>query len=156
LVFLRIPEAKLGTIKAHKVFYDLASDGKVDLTRNRIVVDMILGAPYGLGEFTPRHAEIAITGLFVAGIPAYQDREKLDYLDCQLLPLAPDNLKNFGGVSGGGLWEISFYGLPSGEMERIYRLNGLAFYQLPTRESEPRAIRCHGPKSIQAAIAMLK
>ena len=154
LVLLRIPPEYLGTIKAYKIFYDLLRDGKVDFTRDHAIVDMIIGAPYALGQFTPHHAEIAIAGLFTKGNLRYHEHGGFDYLDCQLLPLEPDNFKDFGGISGGGLWEISFYSSPSG-MERIYRLNGVAFYQLHTGDAEPRSIRCHGPKSIQAALVGL-
>jgi hypothetical protein len=63
---------------------------------------------------------------------------------------------NFGGVSGGGVWEVYLYHSPeTGELTWSNSLHGVAFYQLPI-VAEHRPIRCHGPESIKTVIREIR
>lgn len=72
-----------------------------------------------------------------------------DYCDYQVnYDNSPDIAGTFGGVSGGGLWQIP---LRKGSDQIIepkeYILSGVVFYQA-LRTSVYRTIKCHGPKRI--------
>lgn len=56
--------------------------------------------------------------------------------------------KNFGGISGGGLWQILLKDSSVDKFEpTCYILSGLAFYQSELKANK-RLIRCHGRQSI--------
>lgn len=58
---------------------------------------------------------------------------------------APDD---FGGTSGGGLWQVLGNLKPCGLLEaREYVLSGVAFYQEPI-QADRSAVRCHGRRSV--------
>lgn len=56
--------------------------------------------------------------------------------------------KSFGGMSGGGLWQVPLKRGADGEIEhRIPILSGIVFYQEPTTETYC-GVKCHGRQSI--------
>jgi hypothetical protein len=60
--------------------------------------------------------------------------------------------RNFGGVSGAGLWDVRIYeSARTGRVETLNKLEGVAFYRLPIKDNH-RTIRCHGQRSIAVAI----
>ncbi len=147
LALLRIPEAIVGTIKAHRVFEDLTTPGKM-LDAPTVEFWAVMGTPKELGTFTPNHAEVQIAAFF--GNPKYQRRGEHDYYDLEVNTASPGTPKGFQGVSGGGLWRILAY--ISGETKKVDwvpRLKGVAFFELPGI-GDNVIIRCHGPKSLTA------
>ena len=79
----------------------------------------------------------------------------LELLDAVLTLAAIVVPRDFGGVSGGGVWQVYLYWAPStGEIDWKMSLHGLAFFQLPII-AERRTIRCHGPESIRAALRLI-
>jgi len=77
------------------------------------------------------------------------DRDGYDYLDVGAKLDLPGTPSTFGGVSGGGLWEIGLVmksGTISWDGKRYFR--GVAFWESPLTDGRRRVIRCHGPRSI--------
>ncbi len=85
-----------------------------------------------------------------------QDRDGLDYLDFEMDLRFRGLPRNFGGVSGGGLWRVLLYCSPeTDEIDWKMSLHGVAYYQLPIVDKH-RDIRCHGPVSIHRVIGTTK
>jgi hypothetical protein len=63
--------------------------------------------------------------------------------------------QNFGGVSGGGLWELFVYwSAATGEIAWAKDIEGVAFHQSDLANRH-RVIRCHGPQSTGTAARLL-
>jgi hypothetical protein len=61
---------------------------------------------------------------------------------------SPDIPQSFGGVSGGGLWQIPLIKSLEGNIEpKEYILSGVVFYETG-REGLYQSVRCHGRTSI--------
>lgn len=151
LIFLRIPEEHLGTIKAYQSFYDPEVDGKKSLNVNHVEMWVLMGAPAAFGKFTRIHADIEINGLFANIGPGCYNRGDFDYYDLEMNLSAPGVPASFGGVSGGGLWRVMAHcSCSGGNIDWLRILEGVAFYQSPIVGGR-RIVRCHGPKSIIAA-----
>lgn len=55
---------------------------------------------------------------------------------------------NFGGMSGGGLWQLQIAQSQDGALSsKQPKLSGLIFYQLPTSDTQC-GLRCHGRRSV--------
>ncbi len=153
LALLRIPAERVGSISAYKSFWNVSKpDRKIDL--RTLWVQVLMGTPAALGKLTETHADLQITGMFL-GPETVHEREGLDYLDYEMdltFPLP----RTFGGVSGGGVWNVDLYYSPeTKKIEWIMSLHGVAFYELAI-VNERRPIRCHGPQSIKAVIQTVK
>jgi hypothetical protein len=147
LALLRIPSEYVGGIKAFQVFEDVATPGK-PMNLACLQCWMLMGTPKELGTFSPRHADVQISGSFVN--PRYHRRGKHDYFEVVMDTTAADAPKSFGGVSGGGLWRILAYISPTtGKIDWLQRLKGVAFYEFPPKDGG-RVLRCHGPSSLSA------
>jgi hypothetical protein len=150
LILLRLPKERVGSMALHKVFLNI---DKAPQKINRLVlwIQVLMGTPAAHSKITDAHAQLQIDGMFL-GPEKLQERNGLDYADYEI------NLKfpvprDFGGVSGVGLWHVYLYKLPeNGEIDWSVSLHGTAFYQLDI-VNEHRPIRCHGPESIKAVIA---
>ena len=72
-----------------------------------------------------------------------------DYFTIPLDPAAPPPVpKRFGGMSGGGLWQVPLARDKSGELaHETPLLSGVAFYQHDSTDSGS-ALRCHGRASL--------
>jgi hypothetical protein len=56
--------------------------------------------------------------------------------------------ESFGGMSGGGLWQVPLMRNDQGEIvHKTPLLSGVVFYQVPTTETEC-GVRCHGRQSV--------
>lgn len=56
--------------------------------------------------------------------------------------------KSFGGMSGGGLWQVPLIRNDQGEIiHKTPLLSGVVFYQVPTTETEC-GVKCHGCQSV--------
>lgn len=150
LVLLRIPPARIGEIKAFKVFYAFPVGGSPTIQRECIQTHLLMGTPHGLGKFKQDHASVQIIGTEVA-VPGPQLHNSFDYFD--LKTGVPQPAKNFGGVSGGGLWRILIYPDPeTGKIDSVAELKGVAFFEIDVVEGRG-TVRCHGPESIRRAIS---
>lgn len=73
------------------------------------------------------------------------------YLDFEVAYGSADGPpQSFGGVSGGGLWQVVVMRTPDGDLKvKELLLSGVAFYQNPPIENR-RVIKCHGRDGIYA------
>jgi len=157
LGFIVLPNSEVGTIKATKNFHNLDKNRECILAKPpkfNAGPWAICGVP-DEKTVVERHEEESILNkryfmfcgvgsiynTFMAGGYDYYDiRVKHD-----LSPIIPDS---FGGVSGGGLWQIPLRRSSEQTIEPIeYILSGVAFYQTE-RTGLYRSIKCHGRNSI--------
>ena len=150
LAFLRIPTDRLGTIKSHRNFYNLSLErpgGPLDCVKTNAVI----GTPGELAEHWPRYAVLQVTAFFLETNPRRSTRGQFDYLEYTVDLNFPGVPSNFGGVSGGGLWELFLYFCEKTQkIEIIERLIGVGYAQTPIVNGH-RTIRFHGYESIRAA-----
>jgi hypothetical protein len=155
IIFLRVPPEHAAAIKAYRSFYTLTNVDRADLNVDHLAVKVLMGAPHELGKFTQTHASIEFPGFFMqADAPCYR-RGVFDYIDLEVDTSCTDVPESFGGVSGGGLWNVLVYSSSStGKIESVEILEGVAFHQSPV-ENGRRIIRCHGPESIRGAMPIV-
>ena len=153
LVFLRVPNEYVGRIQAVKSFYSLDRDRpKVKLA---VEVLILMGAPGEFGKYTSKHVELNINGFFFDPNALPYRHGDFDYLDSKEDTKFSGVPKNFGGVSGGGLWRVQIFCLPETDKpDWKWFFDGVAFYQIP-QPDEHMTIRCHGLESIQAAMKLV-
>ncbi len=155
LALLELPRPFVPRIAAHKSFLNLpqqrrrAAAQAPALGRCWAVTGMV-------GEFSEVHGpaegivEARIQGrAFFSLIQGTHHSDGHDYFDVGAKVDLPGTPSSFGGVSGGGLWEI---GLSQGRSGAILwdgkpRFRGVAFWQSPLAGGR-RVIRCHGPQSV--------
>jgi hypothetical protein len=149
LVFLKIPPNHVGGIEAVKSFYALDRARK-KITQDGLEVFILMGTPGEFGKFTDQHAEVDINGLFAAFAEPYEhgDYDFLDLVEDVTLPGVP---KHFGGVSGGGVWRVQLFEKSDGEVDWVWFLEAVAFYEIPRKDNR-MTIRCHGQRSIMSAM----
>lgn len=155
IVLLKIPQARLGEIKARKSFYPLGPKPKESVVC--IQIPILLGAP---GEKATQRTrgtlDMAIQAIVATSTPKKFTRGRYDYLDLKEYFGAYGFPISYRGFSGGGLWHVYVYLDPTtGERKERRRLAGLAFYEFE-RKRKYRTIRCHGVRSIGVVMRMLK
>jgi hypothetical protein len=154
VVFLRIPPAHVGDIKAFRVFYRLPEPENPTVLVDAIETRLLMGTPHDLGTFTQTHASVQILGLTV-GQPTCHERGGLDYVDVEARPAAQFRVTSFGGFSGGGLWVVDIFANPkTGKIDSVAKLEGMAFWEFNVANGQG-TIRCHGRNSIEAAMAVI-
>lgn len=157
LALLAITQSHASTIGAHKSFLNLSQQRAVLLERPS-EIDKKLCAITGMeGEtsmISPDPGTRTIDAhincqAFFSAVNCIHDHGEYDYLDIGVQLTLPGVPFSFGGVSGGGLWEIDLLRNKSGEIlwngKKYFR--GVAFWQ-SERSDGRRVIRCHGPRSI--------
>lgn len=157
LALLEIPTEKLGAFKACKSFLDFERQ-RTDVSRNPPKTEKGLWAVYGVvSDFSsvtvdPENRSLdaqLVARAFFGGIVGTHSNMGYDYYDTRADMVLPGVPGSFGGVSGGGLWEvgltISKTGVISWKGERHFR--GVAFWESSVKEQQ-RIVRCHGPSSI--------
>ncbi len=152
IAFLRIPSEYLGSIKAHRDYFNPTVGGRTARTVNNAEVRLLMSTPAAFGIFAQNQADVQVGGCFVNHATRCEIRCDFDYFDFEVDASFPDTPESYGGVSGGGLWTVLIHcSCSTGEVDWDQTLEGVAFYQLPIEKGR-RAIRCHGPKSILAAM----
>jgi hypothetical protein len=152
LVLLRIPAESVGTIGAYKSYWNVQR--LIDINAEVLEVTVLMGTPAALGEFNDTHAELTITGMFL-GPEKAQERDGFDYLDYEMDLSYPEVPRNFGGVSGGGVWRVFLFCSRGEEIDWKMSFHGTAYYQLQIVDNH-RTIRCHGPKTITAILSTIR
>jgi len=84
------------------------------------------------------------------GVIEYDERGKYDYCKFPIEYMKVDQEpNNFGGISGGGLWQIVLDATEEGGVKVTESLlRGLVYFQDPFDEKGHSALRCHAHKSI--------
>jgi hypothetical protein len=156
LALLQIPEPFVSRIQAHKSFLNLPQQ-KAALPAHPPTIAGRLWAVTGMvGEFSDiqvRFDKATIDAnvhgrAFFSGMLRTHQRDDYDYLDTAAKLDLVGVPSSFGGVSGGGLWEVGL-SVKNGKLawngRRHFR--GVAFWQSSVVHGR-RIIRCHGPRSI--------
>lgn len=155
IALLRIPEMKVGSIEAHRVFYNLDKDRKgteKDCLRARI----LNGTPGVLAKGVGKIQVVEIHGMYVSIDADFYDHDKFDLIDFDMDTTLPQVIKDFRGVSGGGVWDVQIF--PTGDGKKFdstETLVGVAFHQLGLKDNI-QTVRCHGPRTIRALIESTK
>jgi hypothetical protein len=157
LALLELGRPFVSTIAAYKSFVNLPRQrGTVAVPA--LEADKKFWAITGMvGQFSEVHnypdrqiIEANVEGrAFFSGILETYQRNGHDYLDAGAKLELPGVPASFGGVSGGGLWEIGLSMTRSGKIswdEKLH-LRGVAFWQSAVNDGR-RIIRCHGPRSV--------
>lgn len=153
LVLLRIPAEHIGSILAYKVFLNI--DKPARQLGPVLWTQVLMGTPSELGSIRDTHADLQITGFFLSAEQKCE-RDGFDYLDYDFDLTFPGMPRRFGGVSGGGIWNVySRRSSETGKIDWDVSLHGVAFFQLDVA-NEHRTIRCHGPESMNALLRMLR
>ena len=154
------PSGKLQEIQARRSFYPLAS--KTEEKKAQALEDVGFMAFCGFPGATRLEHEAALGFskvvelggfAFITGRERYEEREPWDYFE---LGVKGDEVvdigHSFGGVSGGGVWQVPVYrkkGDPEGsEYYKRMTFAGVAFCEEEHRPEEDFFVRTHGPKSI--------
>ncbi len=156
LAFIKIPREKALEIKPYKNFYDLAVDREEMLSkppRLDAAVWFVCGIPDELTTDDKAEAGFlqmkSFRGLCGAGgANRVYGRCRYDYVE-SVVEYSDDNElpSTFGGISGGGLWQVTYTGGPPDMVPGRYLLAGIPFAQTPI-EGNLRSIICHGWKSV--------
>lgn len=157
LALLQLPPSVVSTMKAHRSFLNLTLQ-KASLGTRPARTEKGLWTITGLVEqFSEvhRHPESSIVEATApvrtcfSVIQQTHEREGYDYLDLGAMLHLPGAPSSFGGMSGGGLWEVGVLMAKSGKIswdgKRYFR--GVAFWQSEVSDGR-RIVRCHGSRSI--------
>ncbi|MGH9699639.1 MAG: hypothetical protein ACRD52_09285, partial [Candidatus Acidiferrales bacterium] len=157
IVLLKIPDAKLGEIKARCSFYSLKPVvPKLALKTPCIEIGILLGAPGEAAKSTANsNLDVTIQGVNADPAPKIFTKGPYDYLDSKEIAGNFGFPKSYRGFSGGGLWRLHVYYDPD-TRERKFRarLDGMAFHESSLKGGH-RFIRCHGRRSIDAVKRMV-
>jgi hypothetical protein len=158
LGFIKLPHTIIGLLKARRSFYNLSKNRERILHEppaNNLGLWCLSGIPdeKTLTEGPSREFETVKGFLefcaFGLGISNYHILGGFDYFDFDVFyNERPQSPISFGGMSGGGLWQVLIAQDEKGRVilkESI--LSGVAFYQSPLVDSK-RVIKCHGRESI--------
>lgn len=157
LALLEIPRSAVSTIEAHKSFLNLVQQRETHLAETispEVGPWVVTGMVGQFSKFIHHIESKMVKGTAEAralfsGIDKLNQKDGHDYIDLVADLGLSDVPESFGGVSGGGLWQIS---LSMDKSENISwdgtrRFRGVAFWQSEVSEGR-RNIRCHGPKSV--------
>lgn len=156
LAFINIPSEKAAEIEPYKNFYDLAVDRDEMLSkppRRDASVWFVCGIPDELTTDDEAEAGFLQMNSFhglcgAGGANRVYRRCGYDYVD-SVVEYTDDSIlpSTFGGISGGGLWQVTYTGGPPDIQPDRYLLAGIPFAQTPI-EGNLRSIVCHGWKSV--------
>lgn len=158
LALLEISPALVPRIVAHKSVLDLSQQRRAFLAEP-LPIDSGLWAVTGMSgtlsgvrtQPERRTFEADVHGrAFFGGIVQAHERDGWDYLDAGADVTLADVPQSFGGVSGGGLWQIPLsLSKNTGQLSwnGQKRFNGVAFWESAVHEGRC-VIRCHGQRSL--------
>lgn len=154
IALLRIPEAMVGSIEAYRVFYNL------DKEHNRIEngylgARILVGTPGVLAKGVGEVQVVEMRGMYLSVDSKFYDHDESDLIDFEMDTTLPQAIKDFRGVSGGGLWDVQISPTGNGKFDSTETLVGVAFRQLGLKKNV-QTVRCHGPKTIGAIIESTK
>lgn len=157
LAFIGLPLNRAKGISDFKSFYDLAID-REEMTTNppdrKSAVWFVNGTPKELTKNVPSegaYKEVqwfhSLCGAGGVELPTFE--REFDYLESIVEYEEEYALPStFLGISGGGLWQVTFKTGPGEFIPDRYLLAGMAFAETEEIIEGKRKILCHGPKSI--------
>lgn len=160
LAMIVLPYGELGTIKAKKSFYNISLK-REKVLESPLPFDVGIWAICGIPdeqttEEPPRIGFDSIKGFHgLCGFALFGqafDSGGFDYLDFEVSCAKEKSLpQSYGGVSGGGVWQVELK-LKDGKLApQDPTLSGVAFYQSDMQNNK-RNIRCHGRRSVYKVI----
>jgi len=157
LAYIGLPRIRAQGISSIKSFYDRDVDREEMLNNPpdpHSAVWFVNGIP---DEFTRDvipsggfDGARLFEGLCGAGGPdKLYEQNGYDYID-MIVEYEEENRlpTTFGGISGGGLWQVTFSSRENGIEPNRYLLSGLPFAETREIINRRRIIYCHGPRSI--------
>jgi hypothetical protein len=155
LGLILIPDEKIAWLKEFKSFWEIDSKKKDNLSIGNLdgawgicgcVNEMTTFTENELGYSKKFHFH---HNLWLTGVEAEYTFENYDYFDTHAVYDDDNNLpSHFGGLSGGGLWQIGLTRNANMKLQIIdVSLQGVAFYQ-EVINNKTKLLRCHGRKSI--------
>jgi len=166
LAFIKIPWERALQISHYKHFYNLDFDREEMLSSPppaHSTVWSVCGVPDELTlEGPPQGGFLQVPAFYglcgMGGANRFYEEGGFDYIDSWVEYKGNDpRPSTFGGISGGGLWQVTYEGSPAGTISpRRYLLAGIPFAETPIRDSR-RSIIYHGTKSVyEAAHAVIE
>jgi len=157
LAFIRLPDQKAREVAHYKHFYNLDFD-RDEMLRNpperHATVWFVCGIPdEWKSELSSEAGFMQVKSFYgecgAGGANRVYTKDGYDYVDSWVEYTEESRLPStFGGISGGGLWQVLYSGGPPDEVEPMrYILAGVPFAQSPI-ENGLRSIICHGWRSV--------
>lgn len=157
LAFIELPEEGIAYIKSSKVFYNL--DKRMEeFSAGFLPVEV--GAWFGFGVIGETERDLTPEGSFTSvrgyeamcgmgGTPKEVTRAEFDYIEISVdwSGREADIPRSFGGMSGGGVWQVPIDYVSNEYKSRAPILAGVVFYQSPVERGRRRLI-CHGRLSV--------
>lgn len=157
LALLELPAISVGRIKAHKVFLDLVQQRQAFLTDPwglDLGIWVVTGMSGEESEIDTQPEERSVMAnvqgrAFFSGVRDKFTRGEWDYVDSSADLALVGVPSTFGGISGGGLWQVPLALSKTNQLTwpGRKRFQGVAYWQT-FPEDNRRLIRCHGPESI--------
>ena len=155
---LIVAPAIAANLSAHKVFYNLQLRQQKLLEKPPRLVEGVWFlngfVAEGTKEEIGRQGYEKIKGFLLfsgaAGVDTEYERDGYDYFDVPITYTKEFSIpRDFGGMSGGGLWQVPLIKKRStGKLQHEELLfSGVVFYQQPIRDNESM-VRCHGRRSV--------
>jgi hypothetical protein len=159
LGFIQIPIEIVREIKPYKSFFDLSSDCEYLLANPppiKFGVWYVSGTP---DEYSSRDLTIKIPAMkfrpfcWLCEVNEPYMKNDYDYIESTVYYDQGELLPNsFGGISGGGLWQVLVEKKSESELcPKRFLFSGIVFYQSKI-EINRRIIKCHGRISIYKKI----
>ena len=161
IALVTLTEAVAGTIEAKKSFYNVESRRDAMLTsplpqdHGFWVAQGFVGERTIVVEYRPEGSPLwkRFFHMSAAGGPQSETIVgKYDYVEMPVIPVRnPDVPTSFGGMSGGGLWQIPLHRNAQGVIEYFRPLlSGVIFYQYD--EIEQRHLKCHFRRTVYGPV----
>lgn len=104
---------------------------------------LVVGAPGVLSKSGSGHLEFEMRAVFAQGDICKESEGDLDFITIKPSQDADSPIENWAGMSGGGLWLVSYFPKSAGEIDYELLLLGVVFFQ------NNEMIRCHARKSLE-------
>jgi hypothetical protein len=148
LTLLELHAADYRNMQVRLSFFSLAREphAKIDDC-------VIIGAPGVLAQSDAKEINtmyFELRAIFVQALTHEAEHDGLDFLSGLPYQDASSPIQNYQGMSGGGLWSVSYFpGKPAGERYDVF-LIGVIFWQ------DNGKIRCLGRKAIQRLVQKVR